>query len=57
VQQLSRVLARHAQAHADAEGAADAAANRMGRLRAYGNAIVPPLAAQFIKTFMEFKKL
>lgn len=26
---------------------------RVGRLRAYGNAIVPPLAAQFIAAFME----
>jgi DNA (cytosine-5)-methyltransferase 1 len=27
--------------------------NRIGRLRAYGNAIVPPLAAEFIAAFME----
>jgi len=27
--------------------------NRVGRLRAYGNAIVPPLAAEVIKAFME----
>lgn len=26
---------------------------RVGRLRAYGNAIVPPLAAEFIRAFME----
>ena len=26
---------------------------RVGRLRAYGNAIVPPLAAEVIKSFME----
>jgi hypothetical protein len=27
--------------------------NRVGRLRAYGNAIVPVLAAEFIAAFME----
>jgi len=27
--------------------------NRVGRLRAYGNAIVPPLAAEVIKAYME----
>ena len=27
--------------------------NRVGKLRAYGNAIVPPLAAEVIKAFME----
>jgi DNA (cytosine-5)-methyltransferase 1 len=27
--------------------------NRVGRLRAYGNAIVAPLAAEVIKAFME----
>jgi DNA (cytosine-5)-methyltransferase 1 len=26
---------------------------RVGKLRAYGNAIVPPLAAEVIKAFME----
>jgi DNA (cytosine-5)-methyltransferase 1 len=30
--------------------------NRVGRLRAYGNAIVPPLAAEVIKAFMECEK-
>jgi hypothetical protein len=25
----------------------------VGRLRGYGNAIVPPLAAQFVKAYME----
>jgi len=25
----------------------------VGRLRAYGNAIVPPLAAEFIRAFLE----
>jgi DNA (cytosine-5)-methyltransferase 1 len=27
--------------------------NRVGRLRAYGNAIVPPLAAEVVKALME----
>jgi DNA (cytosine-5)-methyltransferase 1 len=26
---------------------------RMGLLRGYGNAIVPPLAAEFVRAFME----
>jgi DNA (cytosine-5)-methyltransferase 1 len=30
-----------------------AKANRVGRLRGYGNAIVPQVAAEFIRTFME----
>jgi DNA (cytosine-5)-methyltransferase 1 len=32
---------------------AKAGRNRVGRLRAYGNAIVPPLAAQFIRSFLK----
>ncbi len=32
---------------------AHGASQRMGRLRAYGNAIVAPLAAEFIKSYME----
>jgi hypothetical protein len=28
----------------------------VGRLRAYGNAIVPPLAAEVIRAFMETDK-
>ena len=28
---------------------------RVGRLRAYGNAIVPQIAAEFIAAFMEFR--
>jgi DNA (cytosine-5)-methyltransferase 1 len=27
--------------------------NRVGRLRAYGNALVPILAAEFVSAFME----
>ena len=55
---LSSLLARHAREAWDDAYAAHAetgfplahgARNRMGRLRAYGNAIVAPLAAEFIK--------
>lgn len=46
---LSRLLARHAEAYAVAEGSSHAAANRVGKLRAYGNAIVPEVAAEFIR--------
>jgi hypothetical protein len=31
--------------------------NRVGRLRAYGNAIVPELAAKFVKAFIEAEGL
>jgi DNA (cytosine-5)-methyltransferase 1 len=33
--------------------AKDARRNRVGRLRGYGNAIVPQAAAEFVKAFME----
>lgn len=33
--------------------ARDARANRVGRLRGYGNAIVPQVAAQFVRAFLE----
>lgn len=36
--------------------AKSARSNRVGRLRGYGNAIVPKLAAEFIKAFMEVKR-
>ena len=32
---------------------ADGVSARVGRLRAYGNAIVPPLAAEFVRAVME----
>ena len=32
---------------------ATAARNRVGRLKAYGNAIVPPVAAEFLRAYME----
>jgi DNA (cytosine-5)-methyltransferase 1 len=35
--------------------AKDARRNRVGRLRGYGNAIVPQLAAEFVRAFMEIK--
>jgi len=59
---LPSILARHAQAAwADAYAAhavigfplSRGEPNRVGRLRAFGNAIVSPLAAEFIKAFME----
>jgi DNA (cytosine-5)-methyltransferase 1 len=32
---------------------ADGVSGRMGLLRGYGNAIVPPLAAEFVMAFLE----
>ena len=49
---LSFVLARLAAAYREAARDANASAGRVGRLRGYGNAIVPPLAAEVIKAFM-----
>jgi hypothetical protein len=51
--ELSFLLACDAQAFGEAVFDAHAAINRVGMLRAYGNAIVPPLAAEVIKAFME----
>jgi DNA (cytosine-5)-methyltransferase 1 len=34
-----------------------AARNRVGRLRGYGNAIVPQLAAEFIKAYLDLPSL
>jgi hypothetical protein len=50
---LSFFLARSAQAYREAASDADAASNRVGRLRGYGNAIVPQVAAEFIKALLE----
>jgi hypothetical protein len=62
MRELSWVLAQHARALWEAYWRANATAypllshgekNRVGRLRAYGNAIVPPLAAEVVKALME----
>jgi len=53
---LSFVLARHAEAHWRAAHDAHAASNRAGQLRAYGNAIVPQVAAEFVSAVMETLK-
>jgi hypothetical protein len=62
MRELSWVLAQHARALWEAYWRSNATAypllshgekNRVGRLRAYGNAIVPPLAAEVIRAFME----
>jgi site-specific DNA-cytosine methylase len=50
--ELSFLLACDTQAFGEAVFDAHAAINRVGMLRAYGNAIVPPLAAEVIKAFM-----
>ena len=34
---------------------ADGISGRVGRLRAYGNAIVPQVAAEFVSAFMDCK--
>jgi hypothetical protein len=51
--ELSFLLACDAQAFGEAVFNAHAAINRAGMLRAYGNAIVPHLAAEVIKAFLE----
>ena len=59
---LSSILARHAQENWGEAFDKNAelvfpliagAVSRVGRLRAYGNAIVAPLAAEFIAAYME----
>jgi hypothetical protein len=61
---LSSLLALHAQKAWDNSVAKNAAAvhplaigitNRVGKLRAFGNAIVPQVAAEFIRAFMEIR--
>lgn len=51
--ELSFLLACNTQAFGEAVFDAHAAINRVGMLRAYGNAIVPELAKEVIKAFME----
>jgi hypothetical protein len=51
--ELSRILARLAQAHRAEAYKANASSNRVVRLRGYGNAIVPQLAATFLRAFLE----
>ena len=52
VLQLSLLLACDAQAFGEAVFDAHAALNRIGMLRGYGNAIVPQVAATFIRSVM-----
>jgi hypothetical protein len=52
---LSFVLARHAEAHGQATIDANASANRVGVLRAAGNAIVPQVAAVFVMANVAIK--
>jgi hypothetical protein len=65
MRELSRVLAQHARALWEAYWRSHATAypllthgekNRVGKLRAYGNAIVPPLAAQVIGAYLDAEK-
>jgi len=62
---LSSILARHIQAHwgeavfayaDDNFPLAPGVSGRVALLRGYGNAIVPPLAAEFIKAFSEIER-
>lgn len=50
---LSFILARDAEAHRGAARKAHAVSSRVNQLRAYGNAIVPQVAAEFISASME----
>jgi len=54
--ELSLLLACDAQAFGKAVLDAHAAINRVGMLRAYGNAIVPPLAAEVIGAYLDAEK-
>jgi len=51
--ELSLVLARHAEAHRQATIQTHAALNRVGLLRGAGNAIVPQVAAEVIRAYMD----
>jgi hypothetical protein len=53
VHQLSLVLARHAEAHRQAASDANASTDRVGKLRGYGNAFPPEVAATFIRAALE----
>lgn len=53
VHKLSLVLARYAEAHRAIAGEANASSDRVGKLRGYGNAIVPQVAATFIRAALE----
>jgi hypothetical protein len=53
--ELSFILARDTQAFGQAVLAAHAALNRVGMLRGYGNAIVPQVAATWIKAVMQIQ--
>ncbi len=53
VQPLSLILAQHAQAYRQAAIEAHAGSSRVVRLRGYGNAIVPQVAAEFIEACEE----
>lgn len=50
---MSLVLARHASAYREAARKAHAASSRVGLLRSAGNAIVPQVAAEFIRAYSE----
>lgn len=52
LRELSFLLARRAAAHEHAQGETHAASNRVGRLRGFGNSIVPQVAAAFIRAVM-----
>lgn len=52
---LSLLLARLAETYRETARKANASSNRMGKLRAYGNAIVAPQAAEFVKAAMEYR--
>jgi hypothetical protein len=52
---LSFVLARHAQAYEQEIRNAHATANRVGMLKGFGNAIVPQVAAEFIRAYLDVR--
>ncbi len=50
---LSLILARYAEAHQEVARDAHAASGRVNMLRGYGNAIVPQVAAEFVRATMD----